>query len=57
MGLAWFRLEYSGFLIFVVMAAIAIMAIYALVLVSVFLRHRIKVLKAAQNTDEAGQPK
>lgn len=39
------------------MAAIAIMAIYALVLVIVFLRLRIKELKAAQNTDEAGQPR
>jgi uncharacterized membrane protein len=45
-----------GILYFVVMAAIAVMAIYALVLVIIFLRLRIKELRAAQIADEARQP-
>jgi len=46
-----------GILYAVVTAAIALMAIYALVLVIIFLRLRIKELKAAQIAGEARQPR
>lgn len=46
-----------GILYAVLMAAIAVMAIYALALVIIFLRLRIKELKAAQIAGQARQPK